>query len=366
MSAAVTGAAMTTCFGGTDRTVAALLAGESGAAKLSGMDTAAMGVSHGYPIADGDDSQGRASGWLTDVIRDATTGLDLDGRRVAVIVGSGLRELRSLERWHRDGAAFELRQLHFDEAVRAALPDVTEVLTVSNACSASGYALAVGMDLLASGEADVVVAAGTDSMTESMLTMIGKIGDEPPTAVEPFDVDRAGVLLGEGAAAIVLEREAAGPLGWIRSVGMTCDAHHETAPDRAGVLAAMRDAHRRAGVTPADIGLVVAHGTGTALNDPTEAGALTDTFGTSRPRVTAIKGATGHTSGSASLMSTIVALSTMRTGTVPAVTGLRTPIEQAAGLDLVVGDAAATTATLAQIDAFGFGGVNAVTVVEVA
>ncbi|WP_253862740.1 beta-ketoacyl synthase N-terminal-like domain-containing protein [Prauserella halophila] len=357
---------MTTCFGDTDRTVDALLAGESGVAPLRGMDTEAMGVVYGYPIADGDESQSRASGWLTGVIRDATAGLELDGRRVAVVVGSGLRELRSLERWHRDGAAFGVRQLHFDEAVRAALPGVAEVLTVSNACSASGYALAVGMDLLSADEADVVVAAGTDSRTESMLTMIGKIGDELTAAVEPFDVDRTGVLLGEGAAAVVIEREARTPLGWIRSVGLTCDAHHETAPDQAGVVGAMRDAHERAGVTPADIGLVVAHGTGTALNDPTEAGALTETFGTSRPQITAIKGATGHTSGGASLMNTIVALTAMRTGTIPAVTGLRTPIEQAAGLNLVVGDAAPTTATLAQVDAFGFGGVNAVTVVEVA
>lgn len=364
---AVTGTAMVTCLGEAAETFAALLAGATGLAELSHVDGEALGVPYGYPIPAEREDQCRASTWLAAVVASAVAdaGLDPAARRVAVVVGSGLRELRSVERWHAEGAALSLPELHFGDAVRAVLPEVTEVLTISNACSAGGYALAVGMDLLAQDEADAVVVAGTDTMTESMLAMIGRVGDEPVTGVHPFDADRAGVLLGDGAAAVVIEPDAPDPLARVRSVGLSCDAFHETAPDQAGIVAAMRDAHTRGGIGPADVGLVLAHGTGTALNDPTEAAALGEVLGPHRPPVTGIKGATGHTSGGASLMSLIVAVHAMRARTVPAVTGLRTPIPEAAGLALVRGGPAPTTARLAQVDAFGFGGVNAVTMVEV-
>jgi len=195
--------------------------------------------------------------------------------------------------------------------------------------------------------------------------MIGRVGDEPTTHVAPFDADRGGVLLGDGAVAVVIEPDGPDALARIRSVGLSCDAFHETAPDRDGITAAMRDAHDRAGLTPSDVGLVLAHGTGTALNDPTEAAAITEVFGTHTPPVTGIKGAIGHTSGGAALMSLVVAIDALRAGTVPAVTGLVTPIDEAAGLEFVLGTAAPLAARVAQVDAFGFGGVNAVTMVEV-
>jgi 3-oxoacyl-[acyl-carrier-protein] synthase II len=261
-----------------------------------------------------------------------------------------------------------LHDLHFDAAVRSVLPGVTEVITVSNACAASGHALALAQDLLELDEADAVIVAGCDATTESMLAMIGRVADKPTPALQPFQQGRAGVLLGEGAVAAVLQpaQAAARPLARLLGVG-TCDAHHETAPDVKGIVAAMHDAHERAGVKPDDIGLVLAHGTGTALNDPTEAAALTEVFdgASPGPLVTGIKGAIGHTSGGAALMSLLVAVEAMRTGRVPVVAGLETPIEQAADLRLVYGAPAATQARLAQVNAFGFGGVNSVCVIEV-
>jgi 3-oxoacyl-[acyl-carrier-protein] synthase II len=364
---AVTGTAMVTCLGDAGETLAALRSGETGVAPLSTMDSEALRVTHCYPIQDGEETQLRPGQWLAAVVAEAAAnaGLDPAAKRVAVVVGSGLRELRSVERWHADGAELSLPDLHFDAAVRAVLPDVTEVLTISNACSAGGYALAVGMDLLAADEADAVIVAGTDTMTESMLAMIGRVGDEPTTHVAPFDTDRGGVLLGDGAVAVVIEPDGAEPLARIRSVGLSCDAFHETAPDRDGIAAAMRDAHGRAGLGPGDVGLVLAHGTGTALNDPTEAAALTEVFGTHTPPVTGIKGAVGHTSGGAALMSLVVAVDALRAGVVPAVTGLSAPIDEAAALEFVLGASAPLRARIAQVDAFGFGGVNAVTMVEV-
>jgi 3-oxoacyl-[acyl-carrier-protein] synthase II len=171
-------------------------------------------------------------------------------------------------------------------------------------------------------------------------------------------------LLGEGAVAVVLERDQ-GKGVRVLGVGLSCDAFHETAPDKNGIVAAMRDAYSRAGVSPQDIDLVLAHATGTALNDPTEAAALTEVFGTDGPPVTGIKGSIGHTSGGAALMSLLIAVESIRAGEVPAVHGLVNPIEEAAGLDLVIAEPRKTAGHVAQVNAFGFGGVNAVCVIGV-
>lgn len=368
MTVHLTGMAMVTCHGDLERTWSALVDGRSGVRELPHVeDPDRLGVAHGYPIGSPDvpERTGEAGQWLAEVIAEATSQADIpEGVRVTVVVGTGLRELRSLELAHRRGVPLPPEDLHFRQAVLSVLPEAQEVITISNACSASGTAVAVGMDLLEAGEADVVVAAGCDSMTESMLTVIGRVGVEPSQQVQPFEQDRKGVLLGDGAAAVVMTSDPAGSRAVVRSVGLSCDAFHETAPDKDGIVAAMRDAHDRAGTDPADLTLVVAHGTGTDLNDPVEAEALSGLVG-SGPLVTGIKGAIGHTSGGASLMSTIVAVLCLERGIVPPVVGLTAAIPEAGDLSLVSDGTAEIGRGLAQVDAFGFGGVNAVTLVEV-
>jgi 3-oxoacyl-[acyl-carrier-protein] synthase II len=203
-----------------------------------------------------------------------------------------------------------------------------------------------------------------------MLALIGRGGGTETCQVQPFEQSRRGVLLGEGAAAVVLQRidQADGaPAAVVRGVGLVCDAKHATAPDRDGILACMRDAYERAGVQPRDIDLVVAHGTGTALNDPVEASALAEVLGARAAEVpvTAIKAGTGHTSGSSALMSLIIAIRSLVAGLVPPIGGLTDPIPEAAPLRLVHGEPLCHRGTIAQINSFGFGGVNAVTIVEV-
>ncbi|WP_307853491.1 beta-ketoacyl synthase N-terminal-like domain-containing protein [Kitasatospora sp. RG8] len=371
----ITGSSMLSCLGDLDETYRALLAGRSGVAPLRVGDPQKLGVRNAYGIEDRGavhSAAPRLAGrWLARCVLDALRQARIDpaGRRVAVVVGTGLRELHGVEQWYADGAELRLAELHFGTAVRSVLPQATEIHTLTNACAASGYALALAADLLELGEADAVVAAGCDTMTESMLAMIGRVGTSTADMVRPFDEFRGGVLLGEGAAAVVLERAGSRPdqpaaQGVLRGVGVGCDAYHETAPDRAGIVATMRDAHSRAGVTPEGVDLVLAHGTATALNDPTEAAALLEVFGTGGPPVTAIKGAIGHTSGGAALMSLLVALAAMRRGEVPPVVGLRAPIAAAEKLDLVYGQPRPARPRVAQVNAFGFGGVNAVAIVE--
>jgi 3-oxoacyl-[acyl-carrier-protein] synthase II len=214
----------------------------------------------------------------------------------------------------------------------------------------------------------VVVAGAADAMTASMLSMIGSVVDEPTRRVRPFDRDRAGVLLGEGAAAAVVVPEGwAGPvLGRLHGTGLSCDAAHETAPDVDGICRAVADAYARSGRSPAEVDLVVAHGTGTGLNDPAECAVIGRCLREhgADPLVTGVKGATGHLSGAAGLLNLDVAVRSLHSGLVPPVVGLDTVLDEGTGIAFVRGGPVRRAVRLAQIHAFGFGGVNAVTLVE--
>ncbi|MDT3399848.1 beta-ketoacyl synthase N-terminal-like domain-containing protein [Streptomyces sp. B1866] len=353
----------------------ALCAGTSGLAGLRGFDAARYRVRHAYEIDDrppgGGDVPGRATAWLLRAVAEAAAqaGLGDDLADVPVLVGTGLRELRSAELAWRDGVPFDAARQHFGTALRERF-GAQRTYTFSGACSASLYALAMGADMVEGGMADTVVVAGVDTLTESMHGLLDRVNSEPPRQVRPFDRARRGVLMGDGAAAVVLRREEPGAagsaLGRLRSVGVNCDARHVTAPDPQGIAAAMRDAQRRAGVKPCDIDLVLLHGTGTLLNDGAEAAALGRVFGrhVRGPLMTALKSMTGHTSGGSGLLSLIVALRALSSGRVPPVVGLADPAREAAAFRFAREPVAGADLRVAQIDAFGFGGVNAVAIVE--
>ncbi|OEU87016.1 3-oxoacyl-ACP synthase [Streptomyces abyssalis] len=376
MSWFVTGAGAVTSVGkDADETFANLCAGRSGLAELRAFDSAQYRTQHAYEIDDRParerDVPYRATDWLlrsvTEAAEQAGLGTDLSG--IPVLVGTGLRELRSAELAWRDGADFDISRLHFGTALRERF-GTSDSHTFSNACSASLYALALATDMLASGMHETVVVAGVDTLTESMYGSLDRVHMEPPRSVQPFDRQRRGVLMGEGAAAVVLRRDVedrSSSLGTVRSVSVNCDAHHVTAPDPRGITEAVRAAHDLAGVKPSDIDLVLLHGTGTLLNDEGEATAVSQAFGpdVGVPLMTAVKSMTGHTSGGSGLLSLIVALRSLATGWVPPIAGLRRPVAEADGFRFVQKEARRVSdMSLAQVDAFGFGGVNAVAVVE--
>jgi 3-oxoacyl-[acyl-carrier-protein] synthase II len=371
MTALIAASAVRTCFGDGARTFAALLRAECGAVPLRHGDPLRLNVFAGYHAAGDEPGRPFRAGHLLaeclgEVARQA--GLDPMRERVVALVGTGLRELSAVEDWALAGTPFPVRRLHFGDVVREALPGVADVITISNACSASGYALALAQDLVELGEADAVIACGADAMTQSMLAMIGRVAPARTERVRPFDRDRDGVLLGEGAAAVVVVPGSwRGPvLGRLAGTGLSCDAHHETAPDVEGISRSMLDAFDRTGRNPSTVDVVVAHGTGTALNDPAESEALRKVVigAGGDPLVTAVKGSTGHTSGSAALVNVDVALRCLAHGTVPPVAGLREVLAEGTGLRFVVGTPARVRPNLVQVNAFGFGGVNAVTLLE--
>ncbi|MFE3171543.1 beta-ketoacyl synthase N-terminal-like domain-containing protein [Amycolatopsis sp. NPDC059090] len=367
--ATIAASAVRSCLGDGPATFAALLAGRGGAAPLRYVDPDLVNVGAAYEI-DEETSHRRAGTWLAACVVEALRQADPRVPRgsVPVLAGTGLRELGAAEKWSAGAAGMTVEDLHFTGVLRETDDRLGPVVTVCNACSATGHLLALAQDLVDSGAAPAVVVAGADSLTVSMLAMIGRVAPDRTERIRPFDADRTGVLLGEGAAAAVVvpDGAAAAPLGRLLATGMSCDAAHETAPDADGIARAMREALDRSGRTGEEVDLVLAHGTGTELNDRVEARVLREHLGENGPLVTAIKGATGHTSGASALMSLDVALRCLATGWVPPVAGLDRPAADCGGVRLVRSAPVRARPRLAQVDAFGFGGVNAVTLVGAA
>jgi 3-oxoacyl-[acyl-carrier-protein] synthase II len=351
-----------------------LCAGRSGLAELRAFDVDNYRARHAYEIDDrdapGQDRPLRATRWLETAVAQALAdaGLDAEPDEVPVLVGTTLREQRSAELWWRQKTPLAPADLHFGTALRERF-GTARTYTFANACAATLYALGMATDMIELGLADTVVVAGTDSITESAYGVLDRVQNESPRALRPFDRARNGMLMGEGAVAVVVQRTGARPGGAravLRGVSMNCDASHPTAPDPTTIAAAVEDAYRRAEVRADDIDLVMLHGSGTQLNDAAEATALSGVFaGTGAdPLLTAVKSMTGHTLGGSGLLSLVMASLALHRGVVPPVLGLENPIEEAAGLRLVRDRAATAELSTAQINAFGFGGINAVAVLE--
>ena len=253
------------------------------------------------------------------------------------------------------------------------------VMTSTAACASGHYSIIEGYHFLQRGEADVIIAGGTESAV-SMLTMsaFGRMGplssrtDDPEHACRPFSVDRDGFVCGEGACALILETEEharnRGARIYAEVLGgrLTGDAYHITAPepDGDGAARALAGALKNTHLQPQDIELVFAHGTGTTLNDAGEAKALKRIFGEhiQDMKITSIKSMIGHALGAAGAQSAVAAVCSLREGIVPPTINY-TP-DPAIAIPIVGNVAQKVNAQHAIINAFGFGGQNVVAVLK--
>ena len=235
------------------------------------------------------------------------------------------------------------------------------VTSISTACSSAANAIIMGAELIKSGRTDIAVAGGTECITKFHLNGFNSLMILSREQCRPFDRRRAGLNLGEGAAFLVLETASSARRRGVRALaalcgyGNACDAFHQTASseDGEGSFLAMRKALASAGLEPADIGYVNAHGTGTPNNDLSESRALRRVFGAAMPPVSSTKGLTGHTTSASGAVEATICLLALRHGFLPANSGWREPMEE--GVRPVV------TVTPAQLrhvmcNSFGFGG----------
>jgi len=239
-----------------------------------------------------------------------------------------------------------------------------------SACASGAEAIALALELLRSGRADVVVAGGAEACVHPLplagfaqMRALSTRHDSPEEASRPYDKSRDGFVLGEGAGVLVLERtefaQARGARvhGHLAGAGLASDAHHVTAPDPAGTGAArsITAALQDAGVQATDIGHVNAHATSTPLGDLAEARALVIALGDHRPPVTATKSCTGHLLGAAGAVEAIATVLALNHGVVPAIRNLDDPDDDA-DVDAVRLVPRQHPHEVALTTSFGFGG----------
>jgi 3-oxoacyl-[acyl-carrier-protein] synthase II len=246
------------------------------------------------------------------------------------------------------------------------------------ACASGVQALIDAQRLIEHGDAEVVLAGGTESailpVAFAALANMGalsKRNDDPAGASRPFDADRDGFVFGEGAAILTVESaehaegRGARIIAEVAGGAMTADAFHISAPDPTGdgAARAMTKALRDAGVAPDEVDYVVAHGTSTPLNDATETKAIHTAFGehAAHLAVSSNKSMVGHTLGAAGAISALAAVCAIRDGKVPPTINYQTP-DPACDLDYVPTTAREMPVRTAIINGFGFGGQNAVAV----
>jgi 3-oxoacyl-[acyl-carrier-protein] synthase II len=243
--------------------------------------------------------------------------------------------------------------------------------TNSNSCASGTVAIGEGARAIADGKVDAVVAGGAEAplypLTFGAFDVIRSMSASsvPDQACKPFDRNRDGFVMGEGAAAVVLESmeharaRGARPLAEVVGYSLNNDAHHMTQsrPDASTVIRAMRDALNDATLIPDAIDLINTHGTGTPINDRTESAAIARAFSWHRPMVHSTKGYYGHPLGASGAIEAVVATLVLQNQITPPTLGCHEP-EFENEIDLVLAESSQKQVRTVLSNSFGFGGIN--------
>ena len=244
---------------------------------------------------------------------------------------------------------------------------------IVTACATAAQCIGAAADAIRLGQADLMVAGGAETpvipygmAAFCAIHALSTRNDEPERASRPFDADRDGFVMAEGAGALVLEAEeharkrGAEILAEIAGAGESCDAYHVVAPlpDGAGSAEAMRAALAQAHMNPSDVSYYNAHGTSTELNDASEALALRTVFGSAMPPVSSTKSMIGHLIGAAGAVEAIACVMTLRDGVIHPNINYETPDPQC-DVNVVANEAREAKVAIAMSNSLGFGGHNA-------
>src|SRR5262245_50315761 len=383
----VTGVGLVTSLGvGTRATWEGMLAGRDGIGEIPYFDTSAYRVHRGHVIRElplETTPQELVCIAATRAGQDA--GLDIariGPERVGVVVGTLGGDLKTFESVLR--SAPEHKENGFSPAVARTYPLASILAALAerlgsggphlvsvNACSSGNHALATGCDLIRRGEVDAMVVGGVDAFAQTEFTYFHNLRSLAAEHCQPFDRNRRGLMIGEGAGMLVLEslEHAAGrgapTYAEVKGYGLSADGFHVTSPDPsgAGAIRAIRAALRAAVLGPDDVDYVSAHGTGTPANDRAEAVALRAVFGerASRLPVSSVKSMIGHSMGAASAIESVVCCLAVRDGVVPPTINHDTP-DPDCPLDCVPNAARRLPIRAVMNNSFAFGGNNAVVV----
>lgn len=310
---------------------------------------------------------------------------DLDPLRTAVITGTSMGGLNSVieaqEAYDRGGVAEIPNKVQIKMWPNMGAAQIAykyglhgPQLTVCTACASSADAVGIGARHITHGSADVAIVGGSDAHLKPLILLsasglgAGSASVDPDRSLMPFDRQRTGMVVGEGAGMLVLESRAhaeargAKILATLRGYGSLADSYHPSSPDPTGKWQAltMEQALSDSGLSSSDVSAVVAHGTGTQVGDISEVRAINEYVGNrgSDVKVASIKGNLGHTSGAAAVMSTIAAVRALDEKLLSHNRGTTDP-EPEAKFEIVTNKPAEIGDGAVQINAFGFGGQNA-------
>lgn len=241
----------------------------------------------------------------------------------------------------------------------------------STACAAGNYAIGYGFDMIRIGKAEIVISGAADPFSRIEYTGFNQFKAVSPQRSQPFDKNRKGMILGEGAGILILEslesalRRNASIYAEILGYGLSCDAHHMTSSSVEGIINCMRKAMNEARITPDDVDYISAHGTGTLTNDRNECAAIKEVFG---PRyrkipVSSIKSMIGHTMGAASALEAIACALTVKNDMIPPTINYETP-DPECDIDCVPNVARHHIVNIALNNSYAFGGNNACLVIK--
>lgn len=308
-----------------------------------------------------------------------------DKNRIGVSVGSGVGGLSTISENDviimKDGARFVSPFFVPKSVVNMPAGHISikygfggPNIAMATACATGSHSIGEGAEIIKRGDADIMVCGGS----ESAVCRLGMIGfaamralstrnDEPEKASRPWDKDRDGFVIGEGAGILILEeyehaiKRGAKIYGEVAGFGMTADAYHITAPAPNGVggKRSMEIALNKAGLNPEDVDYINAHGTSTGLGDVGELIAVKELFGNGKTCMSSTKSMTGHLLGAAGAIEAVFCTLAIRDNIVPPTINLENPIDEVGDFNLVPNKAQKREVNVALSNSFGFGGTNA-------
>ncbi|HDK41737.1 MAG TPA: beta-ketoacyl-[acyl-carrier-protein] synthase family protein [Candidatus Pacearchaeota archaeon] len=236
----------------------------------------------------------------------------------------------------------------------------------STACAAGNYAIAYGYDMIKLNRSDIMIAGASDPMSRIEYTGFNQFSAVAPEKCQPFDKNRKGMILAEGAGILILESldhalvRGATIYAEILGYGLSCDAKHMTNPSVEEISICMKKAMQEAGITIDDVDYISAHGTGTVANDRTECAAIKEVFGHCYKKIpiSSIKSMLGHTMGAASAIEAITCALAIKNDIIPPTINYETP-DPACDIDCVPNEARKHVVNIAMNNSYAFGGNNA-------
>lgn len=293
-----------------------------------------------------------------------------DATRTAFVNGTTVGGMEKSEQYYLD--FFEGKHTEYigahdcgagTEQIGRLFGHLDSMCTISTACSSATNAIVMGANLIKSGRADAAIVGGTESLSKFHLNGFNSLMILDHDNCKPFDKNRNGLNLGEGAAYLVIESEESArargcePICELSGYANACDAFHQTAtsPEGEGAYLAMKGALAKAGLRPSDIDYINAHGTGTGNNDQCESVAIKRVFGDEVPRFSSTKAFTGHTTSAAGAVEAVISILALTNNYIPANLNFSEPIEET-GLTPVSEGMERASLRHVMSNSFGFGG----------